>query len=940
VTLKRDGTALDSRQGVTLTVGAGTQVSFAGVAGGTTDLKGLTVTANALPAIDVSQVDTRTVITAEQLKKLPIARSAESIAILAPGVNTGSGYYTSPTGQTLVSFGGSSVAENAYYINGFNTTDPLHNFGGLTLPYGSIDQEQVLTGGYGAAYGRSDGGVLSMVGKHGNNDWHFGASETWVPSGLQSSPRNAFYPRGPQYLTGPNSAQGQIYQYRKNNTAWSHIEDVYIGGPLIKDKLFFFGSVEADHQVSGDTTANVSTLTDTSYSISSPKWYAKLDWNITDNNILELTGASNKTNFSGNTYSYAYTPGQNQGTRGAFLGPATHTKDGADLWVAKYTGYITDSLTVEALYGRMKQTNYSRAAGGSDAYIAGAQYQNPAYLAGPPVVGPQIDQTFSDPRANDKTSNLRLDINYKIGNHSITAGIDNLTTQAIHIGTTPSGPGYYWVYGQGDANLPISSLPGQEVGAPGGQGYYVAQEIYSNSASARVKQTAQYVEDQWQISDRLQLNIGLRNDQFTNYNPVNVAFLRLTKPQLAPRVGASWNVFGDASLKIYGNAGRYYLAEPANVAIRGAAGSTFTDQYFTYTGIDPNTGAPLNLTQIPQGHYPGVSANNEFGIPPDPKSVTSKNAKAEYQDEYIAGFDKSLDAFGQKWVYGARAQYRVMRNALDDVCDDGVIQAYAVKQGIDPVAALGSTGCYILNPGRASLINVPNGAGGYSILNIPWSAWNQPRLQRKYGSLETYLEHPFDGKWYGKIDYTWSRSFGNYEGSVLSSIGQQDVSQTEAWDNSGVMTYSGGAQANDRTHQLKAIAYFQITPEWLVGGNLQVLSGTPKSCYGYFGAGQVDPFGYGGSYHFCGPLGTPAPPGSTGRTPWQEMLSLNTEYRPNWAGKRLAFDVDVFNIFDQQRTTQFRASSESGPRTLSSTWNVPISIEQPRYVRFQVSYDF
>ena len=937
VTLKRDGNVVDSRKGITLTVGAGTQVSFSGSPDGTTNLQALTVTASTLPPIDVSQVDSRTVITAEQLKKLPIARSAESIAILAPGVNTGSGYYTSPTGQTLVSFGGSSVAENAYYINGFNTTDPLHNFGGLTLPYGSIDQEQVLTGGYGAAYGRSDGGVLSMVGKRGTNEWHFGASETWVPDQLKSDPNNSFYPTGPQFLTGPNSQQGQIYQYRQNNTSWSHIEDVYLGGPLIKDKLFFFGSVEADHDVSGDTVANVNTQTDTTYSQSAPKWYAKLDWNITDKNILELTGASNKTSYSGNTYSYAYTPGQRQGTRGDFLGPATHTKDGADLWVAKYTGYITDNLTVEALYGKMKQTDYSEAAGGDDAYIVNSQYQNPANLAGSPIVGPQINQTVSDPRANDKTSNLRLDINYKIGSHSITAGIDNLTLNALNIGTTPSGPGYYWVYGQGAPNLPISSLAGQEVGAPGGQGYYAAQEIYSNSASARVKQTAQYIEDQWQVTDNVLLNLGLRNDQFTNYNPDNVPYLRLTKPQLAPRLGASWDVLGDSSFKIYANAGRYYLAEPPNVAIRGAAGSTFTDQYFNYTGIDPATGAPTGLTQIPQGHYPGVSANNEFGVPPDPKSVTSKNAKAEYQDEYIVGFDKTL---GPKWTYGARAQYRVMRTALDDVCDDGVIQAYAVQQGIDPVAALGSNGCYILNPGHDSQINVANGAGGYSILNIPWSAWGQPKLQRKYGALETYLQHPFDGTWYGKIDYVWSRSFGNYEGSVLSSFGQQDVSQTEAWDNSGVMTYSGGSQANDRTHQLKAIAYYQITPEWLVGANLQVLSGLPKACYGYFGAAQEDPFQYGSSYHFCGPQGTPAPPGSTGRTPWQEILSVNTEYRPLWAGKKLAFDVDVFNILNQQRITQFDATSESGPGTLSSTWNVPITIEQPRYVRFQVSYDF
>jgi len=170
VSLKKDGAVVESRENVGLTVGAGTQVVFAGAsAANATNLGSVTVVGNALPAIDVSQVDSRTVINSEQLAKLPIARSAESVAILAPGVNTGSSYFTSPTGQVLVSFGGSSVAENAYYINGFNTSDPLHNFGGLTLPYGAIDQEQVMTGGYGAAYGRSDGGVINQVGKRGTN---------------------------------------------------------------------------------------------------------------------------------------------------------------------------------------------------------------------------------------------------------------------------------------------------------------------------------------------------------------------------------------------------------------------------------------------------------------------------------------------------------------------------------------------------------------------------------------------------------------------------------------------------------------------------------------------------------------------------------------------------------------------------------------------------
>ncbi|MEO9239566.1 MAG: carboxypeptidase-like regulatory domain-containing protein, partial [Jatrophihabitantaceae bacterium] len=118
VTLQRDGQAVDSRSNVTLRVGSGTEVSFGGQ--NAQNLSAVTVQANALPTIDVSGVDSRTVITAEQLARLPLARSAEAIALLAPGVVAGSSLFNSPTGGSVVSFGGSSVTENAYYINGFN----------------------------------------------------------------------------------------------------------------------------------------------------------------------------------------------------------------------------------------------------------------------------------------------------------------------------------------------------------------------------------------------------------------------------------------------------------------------------------------------------------------------------------------------------------------------------------------------------------------------------------------------------------------------------------------------------------------------------------------------------------------------------------------------------------------------------------------------------
>jgi|GEM_PF-6116363 len=102
ISLSAHGNVVDRREHVTLTVNAGTEVSFASKA--TTSLAAMTVNANALPPIDVSSVDSRTVINAAQLAKLPLARTAEAIALLAPGAVSGSPYFDGPTGNFTTGF--------------------------------------------------------------------------------------------------------------------------------------------------------------------------------------------------------------------------------------------------------------------------------------------------------------------------------------------------------------------------------------------------------------------------------------------------------------------------------------------------------------------------------------------------------------------------------------------------------------------------------------------------------------------------------------------------------------------------------------------------------------------------------------------------------------------------------------------------------------------
>ncbi len=945
VTLQRDGKVISKQSDVTIKVGSGTELSFATADSANPEnaksLAGVTVNARSAPPIDVTSVSSNTVITAKQLSTLPIGRSAEAIALLAPGAVQGTAAFAAlrgPTNNALVAFGGSSVTENAYYLNGMNVTDPVSGLGGITLPYGSIEQQEILSGGYGAQYGRSDGGVISQIGKRGTNEWHFGAQLLFTPKNTSSDPRNIDYPYPtddyPDSRVIPGQA-GKLYRDRSKDKGWDAVESVYVGGPLIQDKLFLFASAEGERQTVQTTTAVSAGATQDQGTYHDPKAYVKLDWNINDSNILELTGASNKQSFNGNTFAYNY----NTLSTGEFLNQDIPTKTSQQMWIAKYTGYVTDALTVNAQFGKQTVQYYKGNPAGFDPdliYILTPENQDPRITGGKQISNQQTIFQTTDPSNQAKGANYRFDLTYVLGDHTITAGIDNQRTQDLNASTfIAANAGYAWQYGQAaDGNTPINF----QVGPTGeaANGYYVDKYNQSAGGSVEVDQRAQYVQDQWQVTDRLLLSLGVRNDQFNNYNSSSQVFIHQHSPQWQPRLGASWDVFGDSSLKVYGNAGRYYLALPTSLALRGASASTYLQTFYTYTGIDPTTGYPTGLTPITNALGAGgvpISPDGEYGNPPDPALTTSKTLKAQYQDEYILGFDKTLSFLDTQWVYGAKATYRDLKNETDDTCDSDILLSKAAALGIDvdgndPTAY---RGCRFFNPGRAAVFVVKGTDGLNHDVPLSNAELGFPRAKRSYASLELYLSHPFDGKWWGKVDYLYSHSYGNSEGQVRSDIGQGDVAATEDWDGPSLETYAGGSLANDRRHQFKAYGGYQFTPEWNVSGNLAIISGTPRSCLGLFGPDQTAPLYAGNNYHFCG--GVPSSPGDAGRTPWQHIFSVNLEYRPAFADHKLAFSAYVFNITNEQKTTQYRAS-------YGSTYGLPLSVEQPRYVRFGATYDF
>lgn len=934
VTLRKDGQVVDVRDHVDVRVGAGVEVNFvAGTGQDARDLSAVQVTATALPTIDVTSVNSQTVITAQELQKLPVGRNAESIALLAPGAVAGSGYF-----PRAVSFGGSSVSENAYYVNGFNTSEPYRNIGGFQLPYGSIDQQQTFTGGYSAQYGRSDGGVINQVGKRGTDEWHFGGQVVWSPRSLAAGPKNTYYPH--QDIPdgwGIDNANlpGTIHHYKNDNRSWETIYSAYVGGPLIEHKLYAFISAETSKNQYG-VVDPIGYNTHRYFSAHDTHMYAKLDWNIDDNNTVELTSLTsdstgNAGNGKGSTYKFDYDSMRD----GVFQNANDAPVNDAKFLIAKYTSYISDNATLNILWGKGDFKNsWEYANNSKNPPLRGLQSQNPAYLPpGRTSVNNDQTQLYSYlPDATNHTRGLRADFTYQLGEHQLGIGIDNMYYAAHDQGQTMAGPGHAWIYSHTtDPNAAIDAHLG--VPAPGGDGYYVSKYVYSVATSMSMWQKAWYVQDIWNVTDTLQLNLGVRNDHFSNRNDVGVAFVD-EKNQWEPRLGFSWDVKGDSSFKVYGNAGRYYLALPDSVAERAANPSYYTNEYFNYTGIDAN-GVPTGLTPIGPGP---VSSDNELGQPKDSRAVTATDLKAQYQDEFILGFDKAL---GRGWVYGAKGTFRHLRTAIDDVCDVERIADKLKTEGRNPDNYIwDDPGCRIFNPGMTNTFNVEKRDGsGYEKVSMSTADWGFKRgAVRKYYALDLYLEHPFDGKWQGRIDYSFSRSWGNAEGQVRSDFGQTDISKTEDWDAWSLMEHAYGLLANHRRHQLKIRGSYQLTPQWLVSGTLRVQSGTPAECLGFYGTDDSDPISYGSNYHWCD--GVPAPPGSTGFTPWTRQLNLGVRYTPAFADHRLAFRLNIFNVLNEQKAIQINPVMESDHTTVSNTYGSGIYFEQPRYVRLSVSYDY
>lgn len=937
VELIRDGKSVETRE-VDVIVGQGVDASFVQA------IQAVQVT-GARNRIDVSNSNNGATFTARELARLPIPQTVDAIIQLAPNTTRADSRYAAGA-----SFGGGGASENAYYINGFPVTNPLTQLGASELPFGAIAQAQILTGGFGSEFGRSVGGVVNITTKSGTNNWETGVSASIEPNALRSNTRDTYYP-----VTGAKEnagTDGKLFRVNHDNTRTDKIYGGYVGGPIIKDTLFMFLSAETRRYDREGTNATLATKGNTSSTTNgtdgweakqdkTDRYMAKFDWNISDNHRLEATFLGDTAKTDRQLYSYDY----KTFTHGNVATASQHYKNdanfnptvGANSQILRYTGNFTDDLTVTALFGKSKTKN------GSQYDVIGTPTSGDLYQvsASSAAQKPGLNYTttqvlsglVSASDASSEIKSARLDLEYKLGRHTIRGGLDDNKLSSNAAGEVYGGGGLWTYFKANNPATPISLGGGYNVapanfGGLGTEGYYVSKRIFDDTTSAGSDQSAQYLEDIFQVTKDVRLTFGLRNEGFKNKNGDGVTFLEV-KNFIQPRLAGVWDVNGDASMKVFGSAGRYALQIPTHLAVRGASRSLNVRQYFTYTGTDAQ-GQPLGLKPMT-----GVfSTNNELGQAKDPKTLTAVDIDPTYQDEITLGFER---AFSPSLNFGAKVTYRKLKATIDDYCDDSAILAWADRNKVN-TDNYGGFNCASFNPGKANtfLVDFAGTGSNYSVVSLTAEELKFDKAARTYTALDLFAEHPYRNGWYGRVNYTWSRSRGNTEGQTRSDNAQTDVAATSTWDNWPLMVGANGLLPNDREHQIKAFGFYEIMPQLTVGGNFLAASGRPRSCFGNSPNIPSNIQDYGSVYFYCDKA---VPRGTLGRLPWDVRTDMNLVFRPAQA-KGLALKLDMFNVFNKQTEQTIDETYNLNGTTINSTYGRVISYTAPRSIKFTAEYNY
>ncbi|MEP9556202.1 TonB-dependent receptor [Xanthomonas euvesicatoria] len=788
-------------QTATLNLGVGGEPATA-AGGNATTLDAVQVKAPPV-LVETRTSENATYISNVQIQNLPRAtRNFLELADTVPNVQ----FTRDANGTTKVRTGATSAEGTNVYIDGVSQKNYVLTGGvsgqdssrGNPFPQSAIGEHKVITSNYKAEFDQVSGAAIVASSKSGTNDFH--GSFFWDTS---------------------NDSWREESPLEKKAGVRDDFEETQYGatfsGPILKDKAHFFIAYEAKEYTTPNVVIPGSIYSDrvdqlpaqlqplvvtSSTPFKEDLYFGKIDWTIGENNLFELTGKYRKEdelNDVGRTSTYEHGSINGQEEKRAnlrwqysganFLNEANLSYESA-FWnqapINNGNGYILSYAPV-----RGNETDILAAGAGSSFQRKG-----------------QKGWTFQD--------DLTLNSLEWHGAHTVKMGVKFKSIDLDSTQFNPANPQYYY-----NILTDVQTPYRVRFGAPLVEG--------GGSVVSKNKQYGIYLQDDWEVNEHWTLNLGVRYDYeqtpaFLDFvTPSDVASALQNWPNLRnanynindfistgnnrkafknawqPRLGASYDLFGDQAHVIYGGAGRAYDRNIFDYLALEQLNNSFKSYsyYFTSANNPACLGDPCTAWNPAYNSQDGLNTltANSTGGGGREVYLIDNNLKTPYSDQFSIGMRNMVPLWGQDWFTD------VTLSRIESHDGFAFVRGNRLPDGS------------FFQPGTTS--GVPtDGPNGYSAIVLGTNG-----VETRNNQLALQVEKPFDEEsgWGLTVAYTYSdakenRQFGEHYALDRERI--QDYGWREA----------GGIPKN----RLVVTGIYELPYEIKLSGKLSLASQTAR----------------------------------------------------------------------------------------------------------------
>lgn len=615
-----------------------------------------------------------------------------------------------------VNIAGATGLENMYYVEGVNVTDVYRGRTGTALPYNFVEAVEVKQAGYEAEFGHAMGGIVNVVTRSGTPEFAWDAFGFYSGSAVAADAAPV-----PNTLTQRSFVDVDL--------------GVSVSGPIVADRITVFGAYNPRFTRSDVELPGLG-----------------IELASSDRHVFAgklLVRASRKSDLTLSVF------GDPTSERRVSPAPGITLLNADPVLTSATEGGINGALRwayrpSAALHFEAVVSRHTRREDAEGATALGREQPSFIDRTGLPTIllsgGNGTDQRIGSARTAAKLS-ASLDA----GGHALKAGLE---------------------FQQNRLDVENMEEPGQVA--------WLADDVYRSSIFIQDfvvenQVSTLFVQDGWQATDRLHLNVGLRWDgQWLLDQDGEVG--QSIMDQLQPRVGIAYLFGRDQRTKVFAHGGRFYQQLALLWSTIGLAGF---DQRQVFTSTDPRE--------------PGAVVDSTLIIS-DPTEVRggTDGLRGEHHDEVALGVERQL---GDHAVLSVRGLHRVLRESI----------TAAFRP--DREFAGG-------NPGSGTLDHLPPSERTYSSLEVSFRARSE-----RASAL---------------VSYVLSRSEGNYPGLFVADAG--GLRGGSFGPNNNQLTYfpaqpvnATGPLPNDRPHVFKLSGSYAATSRLSAGLIVQVQSGTPLS---------------------------------------------------------------------------------------------------------------